>query len=226
MATVWTIGLAFALGALLKKLLKIDRDSGWLLTMGTAICGGSAIAALAPVIRAKPTAIILAISIVFLLNAIALIVFPLIGSTLQLSPEQFGWWSALAIHDTSSVVGAAASFHPDAVAIATTAKLARSLWIIPIVLCFALIEHQQRHNKWPWFIAGFVAASAIGSLWPMPAVFLSTSKTIAHGLFAVALFGIGSQFHQQTLRNLSWRPLLMAVLLWLLLASTTLFWVT
>lgn len=225
LATLVTISVALILGFALTRLLKIERDTGHLLSVGTAICGGSAIAAIAPIIHARSQAIIVAVTIVFLLNALALWLFPWAGHLLQLSPAQFGLWSALAIHDTSSVVGAAATFDPQALAIATTAKLARTIWIIPLAFFWALQQQRKNNTHWPWFIALFLLASVIRTAIPALADWSSTITSAAKQLFALALFGIGSQFNLTTLRQMSWRPVFMAMMLWLILAAVSLYMV-
>ncbi|HKB47134.1 MAG TPA: putative sulfate exporter family transporter, partial [Ktedonobacterales bacterium] len=163
--TVLGIATALALGALLTRLLRVSRDVGTLITVGTAICGGSAIAAVVPVLRPKQHEVSVALAIVFLLNAIALFVFPPIGHAVGLTDAQFGLWSALAIHDTSSVVGAAVAWGGAAVAIATTVKLARALWIVPLTIAIGHWHHRANgatakgKPARPWFIAGFIAAA-------------------------------------------------------------------
>lgn len=226
LASIVTITVALSLGWLLTRTLKLERDTGILLTVGTAICGGSAIAAMAPVIRARSQAIIIAISTVFLLNAVALFVFPYLGTWLELTPQQFGVWSALAIHDTSSVVGAATAFAPDAVNTATTAKLVRSLWIIPLVIVMAAIEHRRNRISWPWFILLFVVASVVRTMFPGINGFSHAITPFAHQLFALALFGIGCQFSRSTLQQVRWQPLTMAITLWLVLTCISYVWVT
>ncbi len=225
LATLLTLSVALAAGFILMRVLKIERDTAQLISVGTAICGGSAIAAMAPVIHARGQAIIIAITIVFLLNALALWIFPWLGSYWQLSPSQFGLWAALAIHDTSSVVGAAAIFDAHSLNIATTAKLARSLWIIPLV--FAAAIYQRRHSKaaWPWFIVLFLMASVIRTAFPALANWSAFITGSAKQLFALALFGIGSQFNLTTLQQISWRPVAMALILWCVLATVSLYWV-
>jgi uncharacterized integral membrane protein (TIGR00698 family) len=161
------IAFAFSIGFFLRKVLKANREVALLITAGTAICGGSAIAALAPVIRAKYQEVTIALATVFLLNAVALIIFPPIGWHLGLSQEQFGLWSALAIHDTSSVVGATLQYGKRALEVGTTVKLARALWIVPMTLVIgSLYRHEgaqtdQARPKRPWFILGFLAAAAL-----------------------------------------------------------------
>lgn len=208
--TALTIGAALGLGYGLTRLLRVRKDTGTLISVGTAICGGSAIAAVAPAIGAADEDTGVALAAVFALNAVALFAFPLVGHAVGLTEDQFGLWSALAIHDTSSVVGAAAKYGDHALAVATAAKLARALWIVPVTLAIA------RRAKPPWFILGFVAAAALAPLCPPAAAAISRS---AHGLLLLTLFLVGLGLSREALRL---RPLVMAVLLWAALAGTTL----
>src|SRR5690554_5241965 len=167
--TAITIVTTIALGWLLTRLLKMDPRLGHLVSSGTAICGGSAIAAVAPVISAQNKHITMAIAVVFLLNAVALLIFPIIGSYLELSQYQFGVWSAIAIHDTSSVVGAALAYGDEALKTATTVKLARTLWIIPLALAsMVMFKSQDNKINIPWFIGGFIVAMLINSAGWLP----------------------------------------------------------
>ncbi|MFZ5842196.1 MAG: YeiH family protein [Pseudomonadota bacterium] len=222
--TVVTIALALVAGYGLAKLLRVERVLGQLLTAGTAICGGSAIAALAPVLRAKSESITIAVAVVFLLNALGLWLFPLLGHWLELSQAQFGLWAALAIHDTSSVVGAAASFGDEALAVATTGKLARAIWIVPLVLGFGIV-YRQRDGKsaFPLFISLFLIASLLRTVFPALANWAEPINTAARALFALSLLWLGAGLSRATLQSISFRPLLFAVLLWLLLAGFSLF---
>lgn len=221
--TVLTIGLALLAGWALARCLRVESVLGQLLSVGTAICGGSAIAAVAPVLRAKSDTIAVAVAIVFLLNAVGLLLFPMLGHWLELSPREFGLWAALAIHDTSSVVAAAASFGDDALAVATTAKLARAIWIVPLVLLFG-IAHRRRDNPQPFplFISLFLLASLVRSLVPALADIAPQITNVARHLFALSLLGIGASITRSTLRELSLRPLLLAVVVWLILAVVSL----
>lgn len=221
--TVATISFALLAGWWLARLLRVDAVLGQLLAAGTAICGGSAIAAVAPVLRAKGETIAVAIAIVFLLNALGLLLFPPLGHWLGLTQAQFGLWAALAIHDTSSVVGAAAGYGDEALAVATTAKLARAIWIVPLVLGLGwLHRHRDGRSAFPWFIGLFLAASLLRSLWPSVAEHAPTLTQVARALFAMALLWIGAGITRDALRALSPRPLLLAVLLWVLLAGGSL----
>lgn len=215
--------LIFALGALLNRFFKLAPDLATLLTMGTAICGGSAIGALAPVIGASALAIALSMSVVFLLNAVAVYLFPLIGHALELSPEQFGTWAALAIHDTSSVVAAASSFGEASLPTATTLKLTRALWILPVTLCFALAQKKtQRGVKLPWFIGGFLLMSFLCSTFPLLEQWRPQILVVCKLGFALTMFLIGLTLNWTQVRVIGARPLVFGVLLWVLVSGAAL----
>lgn len=223
---IGTIAFALIVGFALAALLKIRSNTTALITVGTAICGGSAIAAVAPTLRAKPEELSLALAAVFSLNAIALFLFPWIGHNLQLTPEQFGLWSALAIHDTSSVVGAASTFGPHALAIATTVKLSRVIWLIPITALFALAERHKGAMSIPWFVLFFILAAGLKSSvesWN-PAFELLAS--FAKQALCLVLFWIGSGLNKEALARVGAKPFVFAISLWVLLASASLFVVT
>lgn len=227
------VGIVFVLGAgwLLARMLHVPERSGYLISVGTAICGGSAIAAVAPVVKASDEEISVSIGTVFLLNAVGLLVFPPLGHYLQLSEAQFGLWAALAIHDTSSVVGAGAKYGAAALAIATTVKLARALWIVPLTLGTAAIHRRSKVAEegdpeagilWPWFILLFLLAAIMNS-------YLPQGRTIYAGLasagkigLTLTLFLIGSGMSRESLRRVGVRPLLMGVVLWVLVAGVSL----
>jgi uncharacterized integral membrane protein (TIGR00698 family) len=223
-------------GLLLGRLLHIEKKTSLLIAGGTAICGGSAIAALSPVIRAEERQVSVALGTIFILNSVALFLFPFVGHLLHLSQTQFGLWSAIAIHDTSSVVGAAGRYGPEALQIATTVKLARALWIIPVSLLAALFFRPRRPNvadhsgahptppakiKIPWFIGLFVLAILLNTWLPMPAV-SHTFVQASHAGLTLTLFLIGSGLSMQVLKNTGVRPLLQGVILWALISVTTL----
>ena len=221
--TIVSIGLALLAGWALARWLKVEPVLGQLLSAGTAICGGSAIAAVAPVLRAKSETIAVAVAVVFLLNAVGLLIFPSLGHWLGLSQNEFGLWAALAIHDTSSVVGAAAQYGDEALNVATTAKLARAIWIVPLVLLFGIVNRQRDSKKvFPLFISFFLLASLLRTLLPALAEWAPLINQTARALFALALLWIGAGISRTTLRNLSLRPLLLAILLWLILAISSL----
>ena len=218
------IGITFALllGAALAMLLRVGRIQGFLISAGTAICGGSAIAALAPVTDASEEALAVSMGTVFVLNSVALFIFPAIGHALHLTQTQFGLWAALAIHDTSSVVGAAARYGTVALAIATTVKLARALWIIPVSVGTAIVRRSRARIHLPWFILFFIlAAVANTSLsWMHPAS--ATFVRLGRMGLAVTLFLIGTGITRQTLKQVGARPLVQGVVLWVVVGSASL----
>lgn len=228
---VWTallIASSLFLGTLLARALKVGTNTGLLISVGTAICGGSAIAAAAPVLRARDEEVAVALGTVFLLNAAALFIFPPVGHLVGLSGPDFGHWSALAIHDTSSVVGAALAYGNGALEVATTTKLARALWIVPLTLILARIVHSRSAAEdrpkaaRPWFIAGFLAASALVTLFPMLQPTGEVVAAVARRLLVVSLFLVGVNLSRATLRATGLRPLLHGVVLWIAIATTTL----
>ncbi len=216
-----TIALALGIGALLARWLKVRSNTGTLISVGTAICGGSAIAAIAPIVHADSDEISVSMGAVFSLNALALFLFPWIGQHLLLTPEQFGLWSALAIHDTSSVVGASSLFGPKALAIATTVKLSRALWILPLSVFYALLSRAKGKITIPWFIFFFIAAAAINSAFPGQVLFGKLS-VLAKQALCLVLFWIGSTMNKESLAKVGWRPFVLAISLWVLLASISL----
>lgn len=221
--TLVTIIFALSVGYLLGMMFKVDKRLGFLVSSGTAICGGSAIAAVAPAIKAQANHVIISITIVFLLNAAGLLVFPVIGEYIELSQQEFGLWAALAIHDTSSVVGAASEYGEEALKIATTTKLARALWIIPLVLMASVIFSQNKRSvSIPAFIILFVMASAVTSFVEMPKFVGEWLQIIAKTGMALALFLIGAGFSKQTLASVQWGALLQGVLLWILVSILSL----
>lgn len=224
--TLITIGLALFAGYWISRALGIDRTLSQLLSVGTAICGGSAIAAVAPVLRARSDQIAISLAVVFILNGVGLFVFPPIGHWLALSDTQFGIWAALAIHDTSSVVGAAADFSAGALPIATTAKLARAIWIVPLVLAIGLFQPKGEGKPGiPLFISLFLAASLLRTLFSDIGQIAPYITMLAKDFFAVSLLLIGFGLTRGTLKSLSVKPLIMAVSLWVILASTSLIFV-
>lgn len=222
--TVVSITGTLAAGLLLGRLMKIEKKTSLLISGGTAICGGSAIAALAPVIRAEERQVSVALGAVFILNSVALFLFPVIGHILHLSQAQFGLWSAIAIHDTSSVVGAAGRYGPEALQIATTVKLARALWIIPVSLIAALFFRgggARAKVKIPYFIGLFVVAILLNTWLPMPAL-NHLIVGASHAGLTLTLFLIGSGLSRQVLKNTGVRPLVQGVIVWVLIAGATL----
>ena len=209
-------------GLVIGRLLRADEDQARLLSAGTAICGGTAIATLAPIIRARPESVAIAIGIVFVLNAVAIVLLPWLGHALEMTEDQFGVWVAMAIHDTSSVVGAAAIFGDRALEVATTAKLLRTLLLVPIALLAGILVRQsQAKLRIPTFLVLFVAASAAGSALHLPVALASGIKAASHVLLVAALFGIGMQIRRATVASLNGRAILLGVLLWLLVLPAT-----
>ena len=241
--TVVSITGTLTAGLLLGWWMKIDKKTSVLIAGGTAICGGSAIAALSPVIGASERQVSVAMGAVFILNSVALFLFPAVGHLLHLTQTQFGLWSAIAIHDTSSVVGAAGKYGPEALQIATTVKLARALWIIPVSLlaAFAFRGRQGKATqaaagatngaiagaarrpkiKVPWFIGLFIVAILLNTWVPLPAM-SHLFVGAAHAGLTLTLFLIGSGLSQQVLKSTGVRPLLQGVLVWMLIAGGTL----
>jgi uncharacterized integral membrane protein (TIGR00698 family) len=226
--TVIGIALTLIIGLSLGWLFRTKRDTSLLITVGTAICGGSAIAAVAPAIRAKNDDVSVALATVFFLNAVALLVFPPIGHHLGLGQMQFGVWSALAIHDTSSVVGAAMQYGAYALEIATTIKLTRALWIVPVTLAIGMVWNRgstvtgEGKTKRPWFILGFLAAAALVTWIPV----LKPSGRIvfvcSQRLLVVTLFLIGSGLSRNALQAVGRRPIIQGFLLWVVVGTGTL----
>jgi uncharacterized integral membrane protein (TIGR00698 family) len=206
---------------------------GALISVGTAICGGSAIAAMVPVLRPKEHEASVALATVFLLNALALFVFPAVGHAVHLSDSQFGLWAALAIHDTSSVVGAAVAWGGKAVDIATTIKLARALWIVPLTLAagvwqarrsgpLASENPEKAKAKRPWFILGFIVAAALVTYVPLLQPAGRFVQACAKQALVVTLFFIGAGLTRASLRAVGARPLVLGVSLWVLVAGASL----
>lgn len=221
------VSIIFVYGTayLLNKIFKIGKQQEQLITIGTAICGGSAIGALAPVIRADSFAITVSIAIVFLLNSLAVYIFPFVGELLNLTQEQFGTWTALAIHDTSSVVAASSIFGAKSLQVATTMKLIRALWIIPVTLFFSMRMKSGSKITFPWFILGFMATSLIFTFSDIPVYIGEQVGVIAKAGFSVTLFLIGLSFAPKKIKEVGVRPLLFGISLWLVVLIGTLIWV-
>lgn len=221
--TIISIIGTFIFGYLLGKILKIDKKTSYLISSGTAICGGSAIAAVSPVIRAEEKQISVSLGVVFILNSVALLLFPFIGHKLLLSQEEFGLWSAIAIHDTSSVVGAAGSYGEKALEIATTVKLSRALWIIPIAFLSAfLFKNKEAKIKIPYFIGLFILAMLANSYIPAVKTISPYVVTIARAGLTLTLFLIGCGLSKKVLKSVGFRPFVQGILLWLLISSAAL----
>ena len=211
-----------------KKLLKMDSKTSYLISSGTAICGGSAIAAVAPVIKAKDEQISIALGTVFILNAIALFIFPPIGEWLGLTQQQFGTWAAIAIHDTSSVVGAGQAFGEEALSVATTIKLTRALWIIPVALLTSLLfKTKGQKINIPWFILFFVLAMIFNTYvleqFEIGKTIGVTINSIARKTLTLTLFFIGASLSKSSLKAVGVKPLIQGILLWIIITLVSLF---
>jgi uncharacterized integral membrane protein (TIGR00698 family) len=218
------LGISFALlaGMGLGKVLGVRRVPAFLISTGTAICGGSAIAAVGPITQATDEEMAIALGTVFVLNSVALLTFPPIGTALKLTQSQFGLWSALAIHDTSSVVGAAAKYGAEALAVATTVKLARALWIVPVSLGTAVARSAKAKIQWPWFIGLFCLAAVCNTYLPAGAPAYTIAVKVAKIGLTATLFLIGSGISVATLKRVGPRPLLQGIILWLLVLAGSL----
>ena len=221
--TVVSIIGTLVVGYFIGKYLKIEKKTSYLISTGTAICGGSAIAAISPVIKAEEKQISVALGTIFILNSIALVLFPIIGHHLNLSQNQFGLWCAIAIHDTSSVVGATSKYGTEALEIATTVKLARALWIIPIAfLSTILFKNKNSKPKIPYFIGLFVLAMTANTYFPLVQMYSSYLVAIAKAGLTVTLFLIGCGLSKQVLLSVGIKPLLQGVALWLTISVSAL----
>jgi uncharacterized integral membrane protein (TIGR00698 family) len=217
--TLATIGGTLILGTLLGRALRVEGTTATLISSGTAICGGSAIAAVGSALGASSQAMSVSLGTVFVLNSVALIIFPPLGHALGLTQEQFGLWAAIAIHDTSSVVGAAAKYGEEALQIATTVKLLRALWIVPLALFFAWRARRVAGKiSYPWFILFFLLAALLRTLLP-------TAEPLFHGLTILAkagltltLFLIGASLSLPTIKAVGFRPMILGVILWIIIS--------
>jgi uncharacterized integral membrane protein (TIGR00698 family) len=221
------LGISFALvvGLGLGKLLHVRGNSSFLITTGTAICGGSAIAAVAPIIQADEQEVAVALGTIFILNSVALLVFPLVGSALRLTQQQFGLWAALAIHDTSSVVGASSKYGAAALMVGTTVKLARALWIVPLALVTAAVRRSKSKVKLPWFILFFCFAAVLNTYVPQGSYFWKILFTLGRYGLTATLFLIGTSISRAALKQVGWRPLAQGITLWILVALTSLYFI-
>lgn len=220
--TIVSIAVTLGLGLFLTRRLKVAKDTGFLVSGGTAICGGSAIAALAPVIKAKDKDVTVALGTIFMLNAAALFIFPWLGRILEMSNEQFGYWCAIAIHDTSSVVGAAKTFGEEALNVATTTKLIRALWIIPVSLGTAFVYNKKNGGKSkisiPWFIFLYVIAMIVATYLPQWSSFYTGAVSFAKVGMLFTLFLIGAGLSKDAIRQVGFRPVLLGIILWIVIS--------
>ena len=225
--TIVSIIGTLAIGFFMGKFLKIEKKTSYLISTGTAICGGSAIAAISPVIKAEEKQISVALGTIFILNSAALFLFPFIGHQLNLSQSQFGMWCAIAIHDTSSVVGAASKYGPQALEIATTVKLARALWIIPVAFLSTFIfKSKDSKIKIPYFIGLFVLAMIANTYIPFVQQYNHYLTNIAKAGLTLTLFLIGCGLNRKTISSVGFKPLIQGVILWVIIATAALWAVT
>ncbi|MBW7940965.1 MAG: putative sulfate exporter family transporter [Candidatus Kuenenia stuttgartiensis] len=220
---VVTIFGTIIIGYFIGKNLRVDKKISCLISVGTAICGGSAIAATAPIVNADENHITVSMSTVFILNSIALLIFPVIGHYIPLTEIQFGYWSAIAIHDTSSVVGAASQYGKEALAIATSIKLTRALWIVPLSLLTAIFYKRNSGKiKIPWFIILFVLSMTLNSYVPGLPLFSTYIVTLAKSSLILTIFLIGSGLSWNYIKKTGQRPLIQGVILWTVISISSL----
>ena len=226
--TIISVTVVMFLGIVLGKLLKVEKNTSLLIASGTAICGGSAIAAVAPIINSKSYQTSFALIVVFVLNAVALFIFPVIGRQLGLSQEAFGNWAAIAIHDTSSVVGAGAIYGEKALQVATTVKLIRALWIIPLALIIAFVNKSEdkKSIKFPWFILFFVLAIIFANLFPSLQSSYDHFSWLGRRGMVVALFLIGSNITVSEIKKSGPRSFILGITLWIIISVGSLFFLT
>jgi len=220
--TAVSITAVMFLGLGLGYLLSVGKKSAFLISAGTAICGGSAIAAVGPIADASEEEMAVSLGAVFILNSVALFLFPVIGSAFHMTQSQFGLWSALAIHDTSSVVGATAKYGPTALAVGTTVKLARALWIVPLSLVTAVTLKSKARIQWPWFILFFCLAALLNTTFPAFGPTFSILNSLGRIGLTVTLFLIGTGLSKETLKQVGVRPLVQGLVLWIIVGTSTL----
>lgn len=226
-SVVGTMAIGWFIG---RKLLNVERDTSYLISSGTAICGGSAIAAVGPVLKAKDTEMSVALGTIFILNAIALFIFPIIGHLLNMDQQQFGTWAAIAIHDTSSVVGAGAAYGEEALKVATTIKLTRALWIIPLAFATSFIfKSKEQKISIPWFILFFVLAMIFNTyvldLHPTGQAIGHFINGLARKSLTLTLFFIGASLSRDVLKAVGIKPLIQGILLWIVISISTLLYI-
>ncbi len=222
--TVVSVVGVMALGVLVGYWLHINRKTAYLISSGTAICGGSAIAAVGPVLKANENEMAVSLGVIFILNSLGLFIFPPLGHIFEMTQQQFGTWAAIAIHDTSSVVGAGEAYGEEALQTATLIKLTRALWIIPLAIATMFIFRDKTAKiSIPWFIFIFVLAMVVNTYVTLPAWFVSSMVWIAKRGMVVTLFLIGASLSIASIRSVGVKPLLQAVLLWIVISVSSLF---
>ncbi len=224
--TIISVISMMVLGILTGNLLKVNKVSSYLISSGTAICGGSAIAAVGPIAKADESQMSVSLATVFILNAIALFLFPIIGHWLSLNQQQFGIWAAIAIHDTSSVVGAGSAYGEEALKVATTVKLTRSLWIIPLSV-YTMFYFKSKGEKLyiPWFILFFIIAMLLNTYLNISKEITSIIVTVSRQCLTLTLFFIGAGLSRNTLKNVGLKPLLLGIILWIFIGLISLIFI-
>lgn len=226
MITIVSVLVTVFAGILLGRILKVGKNTTMLISSGTAICGGSAIAAVAPVLGAKNNEISFSLAVIFVLNAVGLFIFPAIGHLLQMDQTHFGYWAAIAIHDTSSVVGACSAYGEQALHVGTTVKLTRTLWIIPLALCIAIFNKKSTSKiSIPWFIFLFVVAIIIGNYIPGMAETNGHLSWLGKKGMMVSLFFIGASINIKEVKKTGVNTFMLGILLWIIIAVLSFFWV-
>lgn len=227
--TIGSVVLVMYFGVLLGRLMGVDKKVSYLIATGTAICGGSAIAAVSPVIKADSNQISVSLAVIFTLNAVAMFIFPTIGEWFGLTQQQFGTWAAIAIHDTSSVIGAGQAYGEQALTVATTVKLTRALWIIPLLLFSIFVFKSKENNKnnktkisIPWFILVFILAMIINTYVPLNDTLSIIIKEFSHRALSLTLFLIGSTLSISAIRSVGVKPIILGVVLWIVISVTSL----
>mgnify|MGYP001215031503 FL=1 len=222
LVSIYVIAI-MTIGILIGRAIKLPKNLTLLLVSGTAICGGTAIASLAPIIKAKSEDLVASISLVFLLNAIAIILFPYIGEFYEMTDAEFGVFSALTIHDTASVVGTASLYSDESVTYASITKLGRTLWIVPLLIGASIYsKSENKEYEFPYFILVFIAFVVLGNIFSIDGEIKSYMKYISISLFQIGLFMIGYKFQLKTLMKLSIKPVMFTVTIWLIIIAITL----
>ena len=224
--TIISVVGTLLIGSFIAWRMKVNKKTGYLISSGTAICGGSAIAAIGPGIKADARHMSVSLGAVFILNAIALFIFPILGHYFGLTQHQFGLWSAIAIHDTSSVVGASSAYGEEALKVATTVKLTRALWIIPIAFVTSFIFKSKSEKVYiPWFILFFVLAMVANTFLPLPDYLTGSIIWLARKGLTLTLFFIGASLSMDVLRKVGIQPMLQGVILWIMISSVSLLYI-
>ena len=217
--TVASVSISILLGYVAGKIFNIEAKISYLISVGSAICGGTAIAAVSPIANADQRQISTAMGTVFVLNAVALFLFPFVGELLELSQTQFGYWSGIAIHDTSSVVGAASIYGKEALITATTVKLGRTLWIIPAIIISSFVyKNKEGKKKIPYFILFFLLAIVLSSYIPEINNYSQQLRYIAKKGFSLTLFLIGAGISRTLVKSVGWRPFAQGIFIWVIIS--------